>query len=178
MKRFFNHAASWLRNEDNGNTTIEFVMLFPLFITIFLSSVEAGVLMTRQIMLDRALDMSVRDLRLGAIPDLDHDTLKQRICDDTLIIPDCLDTVLLELRPVSTNTWEPLNAAATCVERDEEIQPVTQFINGGDSEMMIVRACAVFDPFFPGTGLGLRLPKDASGAYGLIATSAFVNEPS
>jgi hypothetical protein len=30
---------------------------------------------------------------------------------------------------------------------------------------------------FPATGLGVHLPRDASGGYALIATSAFVNEP-
>ena len=42
---------------------------------------------------------------------------------------------------------------------------------------MLVRACAIFDPIFPITGMGLNLPLDASGAYQLAASSAFVNEP-
>ncbi|MEZ5796378.1 MAG: hypothetical protein R3D63_02055 [Paracoccaceae bacterium] len=42
---------------------------------------------------------------------------------------------------------------------------------------MIVRVCAVQDPFFPTTGLGLQLKADAEGGYQLIAASVFVNEP-
>ena len=42
---------------------------------------------------------------------------------------------------------------------------------------MLVRACAVFDPYFPTSAWGLQLPLDASGGYQLVAMSAFVNEP-
>jgi hypothetical protein len=45
--------------------------------------------------------------------------------------------------------------------------------------MMLIRACTVFDPIFPGTGIGQQLPRDASGeGYLIVSRSAFVNEPS
>ena len=163
-----------LRAED-GNATIEFVIIVPLFLTIFMSAFECGLLMTRNVMLERAMDISIRDLRLGATPT--HDQLKQKICTLAAIIPNCMSTVLLELRPVSTTTWQPLGTTVTCVDRTQVIQPITQFLPGVKNQMMLVRACAVFDPIFPLTGLGLKLPKDASGGYQLIASSAFVNEP-
>ena len=59
----------------------------------------------------------------------------------------------------------------------EDVQPVLEFTSGMDHDVMLVRACAVFDPMFPTTGLGLRLPKDETGAYSLVASSAFVVEP-
>jgi hypothetical protein len=43
--------------------------------------------------------------------------------------------------------------------------------------MMLIRACAKFDPLFPTSGLGFQLPRDNTGAYALIAATAFVNEP-
>ena len=42
---------------------------------------------------------------------------------------------------------------------------------------MIVRACAVFEPLFPTTGLGLRMPRVNSSDYAIVSMSAFVNEP-
>jgi len=42
---------------------------------------------------------------------------------------------------------------------------------------MLMRLCAVVDPAFPGIGVGRSMPKDASGGYQIIATTAFVNEP-
>jgi hypothetical protein len=42
---------------------------------------------------------------------------------------------------------------------------------------MLVRVCVVQDAMFPTTGIGLGLPKDGQGGYGLISTTAFVTEP-
>jgi len=162
---------------EDGVVSIEFVMWISLYIFVFLASVEAGVLLARVTMLDRALDIAVRDVRLG-IGDIDeHDELVDRICDNTMIIKDCDTSLHLELRPVSTVTWEPLNSSTQCVDRTGDITPVMDFRIGGENELMLVRACAVVDPIFPTTGLGLRLPKDASGGYRMVVSSAFVNEP-
>ena len=106
-----------------------------------------------------------------------HDTLKKDICNLAGIIPDCLNVLLVELRPVSTSTWQPLSSGPTCVDRAAPIQPVTEFNAGASDEMMLIRACAKFDPLFPTAGLGFSLPKDNTGAYALIAATAFVNEP-
>lgn len=176
LKQPFRRLFRRARAED-GSVTIEFVLALPIFLIVFMSTIEAGLLLTRSVMLDRAVDLSVRDLRLGIGGPPTHDSLKQAICDRILLVPDCLNVVMLELRPVSTTTWEPLNTNATCINRNEEMQPLIEFRPGTSNEMMLVRACAVMDPYFPTTGLGLKLPKDASGGYQLIASSAFVNEP-
>ncbi len=163
--------------DQSGVVSFEFVLMAPLYLVVFLSAVEAGILLTRGVIMERALDLSVRNLRLGIGGPITHDQLKAQICANTALIRDCMNVVRLELRPVSTVTFQPLNNTATCVERDEEIQPLVEFRTGVENELMLVRICTVVDPVFPTTGLGLRLPKDASGGVRLIATSAFVNEP-
>ncbi|MFZ5710503.1 MAG: TadE/TadG family type IV pilus assembly protein [Pseudomonadota bacterium] len=171
---------TWLRGaarDDEGSSTIPFVIFAPFFLMLVLSSVEMGVLMIRSVMLERAVDMSVRGLRLGTYQPPNHDTLKKDICNLAGIIPDCLNVLLVELRPVSTSTWQPLSSGPTCVDRAAPIQPVTEFNAGASDEMMLIRACAKFDPLFPTAGLGFSLPKDNTGAYALIAATAFVNEP-
>jgi len=65
----------------------------------------------------------------------------------------------------------------TCVDRSADVQPVLEFDSGAANEMMLVRVCAVFDPFFPTTGLAAQMSLDSTGAYALVATSAYVNEP-
>ena len=42
---------------------------------------------------------------------------------------------------------------------------------------MLIRACAIVDPMFPMTGLGLSLTKDETGGVQLVTVSAFVAEP-
>ncbi|MEE9388827.1 MAG: TadE family protein [Paracoccaceae bacterium] len=169
-------ARRALRRED-GNSTIEFVILFPALMTLFLVVFETGLLMTRGVMLDRAVDISMRQLRLGTLSPMTHDGLRDSICANTVIIPDCDNVVLIELRKISTDTWTPLSGATTCVDRDEDIQPVLDFESGIQNDMMLVRVCAVLDPFFPGTGLAAQMQLDDTGGYALVAMSAYVNEP-
>ncbi|MFV2037491.1 MAG: TadE/TadG family type IV pilus assembly protein [Paracoccaceae bacterium] len=166
----------WLYRED-GNATIEFVFLFPVLMTLFLVVFETGLVMIRGVMLDRAVDISMRDLRLGTLNPMTQDGLRTAICNNSVIIPDCQNVVLIELRPISTTTWAQLDGPTTCVNRNEEIQPVLDFIPGLQNEMMLVRVCAIFDPFFPSTGLAAQMKLDASGGYALVAMSAYVNEP-
>ena len=63
------------------------------------------------------------------------------------------------------------------MELPEPIKPVTTFDTGVGDNMMLIRACTKFDPIFPTSGLGFQLPRDNTGAYALVAATAFVNEP-
>lgn len=163
---------------ENGTATVEFVILFPVFISIFGSAFEAGLLTTRQVMLERATEVAVRDLRLGLGTVATYDELKARVCNVAGIIPDCMSALHIELAPISTATWDMRTGATECIDRDEDITPVTSFTQGGSNELMLVRVCAVVRPMSPMTGLGLRLPKVNTSDYALVAASAFVNEPS
>ena len=172
---------AWLRRkarEDDGSATIPFVIFLPFFMTLVMSSLEIGMVMMRQVMLERALDLSVRDLRLD-LWDGTQEEFKTLICSRASVIPDCGNVLLVELRPVSTVTWEPLASGPTCVNRAVPMDPkdYPKFEKGKGDEIMLIRACAKFDPVFPTTGLGLHLPKDNTGAYALISSTAFVNEP-
>ncbi len=177
MIQLFRYAAARFAHDQSANTSIEFVLLFPSVIAVFLSAFEAGFVMMRHITLDRGVDLAVRQLRLGFVAPLTHAEVKTRICNNAFLIRDCEDVLLLEMRPVSTTTWQPLNTPSACVDRTAAIQPVTTFSPGSAQEMVIMRACVIVDPFFPTTGLGLSLPLDASGGYALVSTTAFVNEP-
>ncbi|MBT0958794.1 pilus assembly protein [Alphaproteobacteria bacterium KMM 3653] len=180
MYRLLGHLARRLtraKRDESGTASIEFVILFPIFMILFMSTFEAGLLMTRQVMLERAVDISVRGLRLGTWSPPTHDELKTNICNLAGIIPDCMENMLIELQSVSTSSWTPLPPVATCNDRDEPIQPVTTFTGGDENEMMIVRACAIMKPWFYATSLGLKLPLIDSEHYALVSSSAFVNEP-
>ena len=163
-------------SREDGSSTIEFVILFPAFMSIFLMTVETGALMTRGVMLDRALDISMRELRLGTLSPMTVDALKTSICKHSVIIPNCENVLMLELTPISKATWMP-PTSFTCVDRSANVQPVLAFTPGSKNEMMMVRACAVFDPFFPTSGLAAQMKLDKTGGYALVAMSAYVNEP-
>lgn len=166
------------RRQEKGTAAVEFSIVFPIVLFLFLWAVELGLLMTKQVMLEFAMDVAMRELRLGQMENPDSDSLKERICDNAKIIATCRDTIMIEMNPIDTATWEMPTIPVTCRDREEEVQPVVSFNAGMENEIMLVRACVIVEPLFPGTGIGAMLDKDALGGYGMAAISAFVNEPS
>lgn len=180
MFGILNTLAKGLRRfkrDESGSATIDFVLMLPGFMLIFTSAYESGVLSTRHVMLERGLDTTVREIRIGRIPNPTHDTIVERICDVASIIPDCIDNVRLEMVPRNPRNWSDPPAAVACVDRAEEGDPVLNFNTGLNNELMVLRACALFDPMIPTSGLGKSIPKESGGAYALVATSAYVMEP-
>lgn len=177
MKRFFSH----FRRDQDGSSTVEFVIIFPAVLALVFGVIESGWLMTRYMMLDRGMDITVRGIRLGVgtmADQPDHDAIRASICEYSLILPDCEETLVVQLIPED----EFNNAPAYCYPRNEETpNPVievdtTKNVRG---EVMYIRACANVDPMLPGLEFGLLLPKDPlTGAHQMISESAFMNEPS
>lgn len=177
IRRCVNKCLRRFRKQEDGNATIEFVILFPLFIGIVASTFEAGILNTRHAMLERAVDLAVRELRLGLDATPTHDELRATICNYAGVIQDCNEALHIELERVSTTTWNFRTGDIQCVDRDEEISPVVNFNGGTLNDLMLITVCAAVSPMVPTTGLGLHLPRINSSDYALIAMSAFVNEP-
>lgn len=176
----FSRIVACFKREE-GNATIEFAFFFPLMVTLLLSSIEIGILTIRQVMLEHAVDLTVRDLRLGNLINPTQDDLRDLICERSSVISsaNCSQSLLIELRPVSTVTWTPLASDTTCKERTiGSLDPVIELRPGLSHEMVLIRVCAVFEPIFPSTKLGVKMSKDELGGYALVSSSAFVNEPS
>ena len=164
--------------DDKGTAAVEFAMTVPLIMTIFMASFESGFLMVRSIMLEQSVDVTMRSLRLGHYPLPTAALLKDEICSRSVILKDCDQNITIEMIRVNTSNWAlPTNRIA-CVNREEDIVPVTQMQIGQQNDMMLVRVCVVQDAMFPTSGIGLDLPKDPQGGYGLVSVTAFVTEPS
>ena len=165
------------RRDERGSATVEFVILLPVFILILLSTFELGMLMTRHVMLDRGLDLAVRQVRLGPLAGADHAELVAAICERIPVMRNCQQDLRLEMRRVNPRDPNLSSDPASCANRIEPGDPPDSFENGGRNELVLLRACALFDPMFPTTGLGASLPKRPGGAYALIATASYVVEP-
>ncbi len=162
---------------EDGNGTVEFAITFPAIFLFLLSGIELGFVTLHHSMLERALDMTVRDIRLGTGDAPQHDEIKDQICAAAGFIDNCSTNLRLEMIQVDPNNWVDIPADADCIDQDEEVAPVRSFVNGLENELMILRACAMIDPVFPTTGLGAALSKDGTGQYSLVSISAFVQEP-
>jgi hypothetical protein len=165
------------KQREDGSATIEFVIMFPLVMSILLMGIEAGMTSVQRIALERAVDLSVRSVRLGKVSDtFSHDEFRDDVCDRSAVLRNCTERLLIEMRRIDTASWNFPQESNDCVDLAASIQPVTAFTAGASENVMYLRACYLVEPIFPTTPLGLRLPLDSSGMYALRTTTGFVNE--
>lgn len=181
MGRFLASLRRLFVSQD-GHATIEFAITFPAMIFMMLSGVELAIISLHHSALERAVDLTVRDIRLGTgtMPDdedVNHENIKATICDRAGFIENCRDNLRLEMVRMDPRNWTGLSNDVDCTDQSEDSLPVRNFRNGAENELMILRVCAKIDPIFPTTGLGKSLKKDGAGQYALVTTTAFVQEP-
>ncbi|ATX65142.1 TadE/TadG family type IV pilus assembly protein [Roseinatronobacter bogoriensis] len=170
-------AAARLWRED-GAVTVEFVVIFPLFMAVFLLAVDTGISKMRQVFLDRAIDLSVREVRLGQVSE--QSSLASMICERTRMLPDCENNITVEMQPISTADFSGLNDPIKCVDREQQITPAVTFnpgAGGQAQELMLIRVCVVVDPFIKLTKPLAGISLNEKGELVLIGRSVFVNEP-
>ena len=175
------HMTRMLRKNQDGSATIELVFLFPVFIFLFLTGFEAGYYMVRHVIVERAVEMAVRDVRLGNGKVPSFALLKAKICNQASIIPDCMNSIQIEMQPIAIapGGTQPVRTAAKCIDQLSTDDPVTgtTYDVGQENQMMMVRVCALSKPIFPTSAIGSGMQMDANGNYAIVTTTAFVNEP-
>lgn len=170
-------ALRRLVGERSGTAALEFALVAPVFLAIVFSTFEAGWMMTQATLLDRALDLTVREIRIGASDaPTTESQIRKAVCARAMVIPGCEDAATVEMRLVEKGSDFP-TAAATCVDRGTAAHPVTSFQNAARAKITFIRVCVVVDPFTPLIGLALQLQKDTKGGYRLVTNSAFLSEP-
>jgi len=163
--------------DEGGAAPVEFVIIFPLMFSLFLAAIDFGVAMLRQVFLERAIDIAVREVRLGRITSSDADAMRELICRNTTMLPNCTGRMTIEMRPIDTTTFDGLNDPFTCVNLQQPVLPVLAFNPGsGAQNLMLIRVCAAADPFLRLTGLIGGLPINPQGDYQLVARTVFVTE--
>lgn len=179
LPRLRRHLRRLFRRED-GTATIEFVIFFPITLTVFMASVEAGWYTMRSVMLERGLDLVMRDFRLGRLVPVDHDVVRDLICDASPLLTDCQAELKVWIAPINTANWTMPALPSYCGDGNGSLtrQDTGNVIAGGSNEIVLVHTCMLADPFFPTTGIGLQLKADSvTGEYQLTAATVAVNEP-
>ena len=184
--------------KEAGSATIEFVMLIPLFFWLTYTGVEVGFLAINHSHLERALDETIRDVRLNRLPPdasrWTHTVVKDMVCDRARFIDNCEANLAIEMTKVDPRRGNPFdadfreegsedeeeNALANifCVDTPQEVRPKQVFNPGIPDDLMIVRACVeVSIPWLAAGIMSQRALRDSDGQYELHATTVFVNEP-
>ncbi|MEL6766659.1 MAG: TadE/TadG family type IV pilus assembly protein [Pseudomonadota bacterium] len=172
------NALAFFR-DDRGAASLEFVAVFPLLAAILGAYLEMGWLMTKQMMLDRGLDVTMRQIRVASAGVVNHDTIKDAVCANALVMLDCSNSLKIQLIPYDTATPADFNGA-DCYDREAEVNIASSFADSGGSrdELMFVRACVLVDFLLPGGGLGFFFTqRTPNNGYAMVSYSAFKNEP-
>ena len=175
-----NSLAKFLKGfarEERGQMVVEFALAIQQIFFLVLTSIELRIFQLRKKYLDRGVDMTVRAVRLNTGVDFKHSELKDMICDFAGFLEDCDQTLRLEMRPIDPRNFTQLGNQLDCIDVSKPVQPLREFRHGGDHDLMLLRACYMFKPVSPGSGLGYHYTKDGSGRVAMAATSAFVQEP-
>ena len=175
MRKMFN-IWRCAKSED-GNATVEFVLVVPVFLLLFVSIFELGMATIRLTLLEHGMDSAMRDVRLGTSESFTREEIRDRVCDNAAMLKDCRENLLLEMVIIDRDTFNLPPVRATCINKNEDGLPVTDFSNGGPSDLMFIRACYVIDPLYPSMGLGAMLKTDEAGNMQLVASSIFAQEP-
>jgi len=172
----YSYITRFLRSED-ANATVEFVIVFPVIILIFVAAFETAMMLTRQVILERSLDSAVRHLRLTSGVSVTYDAIRDNICENSPILINCQESLSLDLSVINQETYALPDYHTLCVDRAGTVNPANQFNPGADNELMLIRVCALVDRILPISGLGLDLTRDDTGAIHITAATIFVNEP-
>ncbi|WP_243470714.1 TadE/TadG family type IV pilus assembly protein [Ruegeria denitrificans] len=166
-----------VRRQEDGGVTLEFALVFPAIFFLVLSGLELGLVTLQHAQLERAVDLTVRDIRLNTGVNPQHDDIKALICSRASFINNCETSVQLEMIRQDPFNAITVPAVPDCTDLSEVVRPVRTFHNGLENELMVLRACAKINPMFPTSAMGKALVNE-EGQYALTATTVFVQEPS
>lgn len=169
--------ANRFRRDENGSASIEFVLYFTVMFVILAAAVEIANINLRHAMLERAVDLAVRDIRLntGDVPTFDE--VRATICEEASIVEECDTNLMLEMKQVDPHAFVGLPETPDCINSEEDPRPVRQFDPGTDNDLMLIRACLKYKPILPTAPMAKSIETDEEGYAKLIVRSAFVQEP-
>lgn len=172
-----NAALSRFRNDESGSASIEFVLYFTVMFVILATSVEIANINLRHAMLERGVDVAVRDIRLntGSVPT--YQEVRSKICEEANILEECESNLMLEMKQVDPESFVSLSEVPDCINAEQEPRPVRQFQPGQDNDLMLIRACLRYKPILPTAPFAKGFDTDEDGYAKLIVRSAFVQEP-
>lgn len=165
--------------DESATATLEFVIVFPLLMIVFIAAFETALILTRQIMLERTLDMTTRVLRLAQGVITDADTVRDTMCANTNLLPNCDTLLTIDLIVIDDTLYEMPSNAQICADRGSGIviAPANNEDFGGDNEFLLIRTCLIVERILPFSGFGLNLTRDDNGDMYMMASTIFVNEP-
>ncbi|HBM60236.1 TadE/TadG family type IV pilus assembly protein [Salipiger marinus] len=177
MTGFVRTALRRFCRSEDGMALVPFALWMPFIVGLTLSAIELGASTLRQSTLDRALDESVRHVKLATGRLVTPEQLKAEICERAPVLLSCESMLQLEMVRLDMRDWIVPPAQVACVDTGLPVNPQRFFEAGQGHDVMLLRACYKYRPIGPGGYLTAALSKDDDGYTALTSTTAFVAEP-
>lgn len=193
MKHVVLNALRRFRDSEEGTATISVALWAPFMVSIALSTVEMGAMTIRQVSLERALDETIREVKLETGTTWTHSDMKDNICDRASVLTNCEYLLHLEMLSVDMREYVSPDEQAECTDTvkllttensdgeeislEDRLTPQRNFENGQAHQTMVLRACYKYKPISPLSYLGGAIPKDDEGYTAVVSTGLFVYEP-
>lgn len=175
LKRPISRKSSFRQNES-GAAAVEFAFVGLFVISLLFSMIEIGILMVRISTFEAAVAGSANTIYTGQATTAD--AIETAICDRVAMVRNCKDNITVELVPIDDWANRPAgDVQCRDAANDDQIAPVVTYQTSQGSEINFMRVCITTDIATPGLGFGLALPKNETGRFELVATTAFMNEP-
>lgn len=177
ITRMKKHLRRFRKEEKGALYLIEFAILAPVLFGSFFFGFELSMHSIRQMLLDRGLEVTTREVRLNTGMQFTHEDLRNAICVNAGSLPDCEENLRLEMVPMNPRNFTSLPPMPECVNNVLPVDPLRGWSLGKQHELMLLRACLNFNPVFASVGLGKLLGSDSKGMGKMVSISAFVQEP-
>jgi len=177
LVRFALQLVRRFASDTHGAASMEFAVVFPFFVILLFMSGEVGVLAGRTVLFKRGVDIAAREVRLGFNPGADVEQFKRTVCAYAFLINTCEQDLKVEMVRINSTIGQDRGAVVCRNRVDPDLEPVTTYTRGKTDDIILIRACLIVDPVFPGTGLGASLARtELGGGYAIVALNAFMNE--
>ena len=164
------------RRNDEGTAAIEFTIIAPIFFAMMFSFYDVGMLMLRQVMLNQAVDMTMREVRIAKPGEWDARRFIDTVCGRTYVLPKCKATMMVDQQAVGRLAVNlPADNVPCRNPKNTTIAPM-QYSPSSSGQVMFLRVCAVASPLLPGYAFARHLPTNSAGEVQIITTTAFMGE--
>lgn len=167
LTRLLTRARAGLRGfgrDQSGSASMHYVLMLPVVFGLFVLTMDSGIATIRASLLERAVDMTARSIRSGAIANPTLANIRTDLCSQLTVFPNCATTLKVKIVAVPRATFAVPAPPATCADLGAAIAPVRTLAVGQQNGIAVLRACVQITSLTP-----VALLPGRPGSYGVHA---------
>ncbi len=150
--------------DEAGSAVLTYVTMLPFVFGVFLMTLDSGFTTMRASLVERAVDMTARSIRNGALASPTLSNIRTDLCSRLTVFPNCATQLKVQIIAVPRASFAMPARNLTCADQGASITPVTGFVAGQENPVAVLRACLDVTSFTP-----LALMPNRPGTYSVHA---------